>query len=542
MRSVQLVNRHFYLTAQLVTHRHKTLNLSEKDSTLSLALSRLTRWLDDDLVLRGIRHLTVAGHPQYIRHQDGDIAPEEDSYKWTLLARLLEKLMNLRLLTFTYDGQFPLIVLDALHKHHPKAQLRIYNFRRPSCSLDHNNRAEIALSTSPALTALKANVWYGGGSGLDFRVAAFQRILANAPNLKFASITTGHSGCEFRWLSPEVVAEQEQKAALFLGRPRPNSAVETLILDGYELSKATLDHWAQFVDLSGLVSLKCSRGMPDISYFTAAPSLLKNLKNVSLNFAYNTHVDLAAAAENYLCSCSSLTTLSLWSWMDVVSLPTVLKHGPTLENLQLHEREATSSGQPRGLLSYADVKLVRDSCPNLKDFTLDIDREEENWEDEVQNPQILEELALFGPQLGRIQLYLDLGIMGAIENAGFGRRSYTSDVEGQLSEDSDNNDMEKDNERKVQAFRKRRVAWPLRTREHVVTYATFMWKTIFGAKTTGPRALDVKVGEWERKSGGGYPADWILWEQSNKQYWTVRPHERDDRPGEFVVQPWKGYR
>jgi len=50
------------------------------------------------------------------------------------------------------------------------------------------------------------------------------------------------------------------------------------------------------------------------------------------------------------------------------------------------------------------------------------------------------------------------------------------------------------------------------------------------------KELHVKVGEWEREMGGGYPAAWVIWEASNRRYIIAKPSERDDRPDDIVVR------
>lgn len=55
--------------------------------------------------------------------------------------------------------------------------------------------------------------------------------------------------------------------------------------------------------------------------------------------------EFRAAVENYLSLCPSMESLSLWSWMGRVKLTTILRHGPTLRALQLHEREEGMLGR-----------------------------------------------------------------------------------------------------------------------------------------------------------------------------------------------------
>lgn len=281
--------------------------------------------------------------------------------------------------------------------------------------------------------------------------------------------------------------------------------------------------------------------MPNTSYFELAPVLLTLLKHVSLNFTYNNNADIAAAAENYLATCPQLETISLWSWMGVISLPTILRHGITLKTLQLHERESANIDAPRALLSGIDVAEIRQACPKLQDFTMDIDREAEEWEKEVNNGAIYNELGLFGPQLEKIQLYFNVGIAAQIaaETWQPGRAtSVLGDTDSPVVSESESNQVgphvKRSKHRRGLSAREK-ATLPMPSPRAISEHVTSIWKTIFGHRRTGDRALDIKIGEWERKMGTGYPATWVLWEQSHRSYLKLRPHERDDMLNEVVL-------
>jgi hypothetical protein len=404
----------------------------------------------------------------------------------------------------------------------------IYNWTRASNDAKHNDAAELALANSPALTYFQASIW-NQGSGLhpDLREAACKRIIANAPNLRYASVTRGRSGCVVRVLSAPAQADLLEKEEFFYTQKKPNASLKALTLDGYALSRQTLDQWGRFLDFSKLESLKCSRGyMPNKSYFDLAPGHLSGLKRISLNFTCNDDPEIAAAAENYLATCPPLETISLWSWMNVVTLPTIMKHGSTLKTLQLHERESMNLDVARGLLTATDVVDIRRMCPMLKDLTMDIDREAEEWEEEVGNRAIYSELGLFGPQLDKIQIYFNLGIAARI--AGVTWRS------GLTKSNKDIPQTKRSNRGRGLSTREKALL-PMPSPMALSDQVRSIWATIFGHRRTGERALDVKIGEWERKMGGGYPANWRLWEQSNRSFIQLRPHERDDMLDQVVL-------
>jgi hypothetical protein len=303
-----------------------------------------------------------------------------------------------------------------------------------------------------------------------------------------------------------------------------------------------LDKWGRFLDFSKLESLKCSRGfVPNTSYFQLAPELLTRLKHVSLNFTYNNHADIAAAADNYLATCPPLETISLWSWMSIISLPTILRHGATLKTLQLHERESANLDAPRALLTATNVVDIRRACSMLQDFTMDIDREAEEWEEEVDNRAIYSELGLFGQQLDKIQLYFNLGIAAKIaaETWPPGRAlSALEDTDSSLDSESESNEegtRAKRSEHHRGLSAREKAMLPMPSPRAISEHVRSIWTTIFGRRRTGERALDIKIGEWERKTGTGYPAVWVLWEQSNRSYLKLRPQERDDMLDEVVL-------
>ena len=79
------------------------------------------------------------------------------------------------------------------------------------------------------------------------------------------------------------------------------------------------------------------------------------------------------------------------------------------------------------------------------------------------------------------------------------------------------------------------AALPPRLPPQVLAQMRHIWSTIFGGRRSGERALDVKVGEWERKMYGGRMAVVKGWEHKKKSYVKLRPHERDDRLDQVVI-------
>jgi hypothetical protein len=558
-RSVRFVNKDFHATSRVVGHRRKTLRYPALGLALISSPSETdaASWLRNDDILRGLHYLTVKdfrdADSTTFFDEVGDWAGNEDS-KFDELVTLLAKLGNLKNLNWSYTGPVPLKVLEALHKYHPKARLQVYNFTRLESTQDHTDPAEIALSNSPALTAIKASIWNqspGRDGQPDLREAAFRRIVANAPNLSFASIVTGQSGCMVYIPSREDSDKLETLTAKFLTHNTPNSALRNLTLDGYSLNERTLKDWGTLVDLSKLESIKCSRGFPDTSYFNYAPQVLKSLTHVSLNLS-SPDDSLNAVVQKYLSEIAPLESLSLWSWMGSVSLDTILsRHGKTLKSLQLHERETTASyGElTRKLLTLDDLNSIKANCPNLRAFTLDLDRHTQELDPDIEMKQYADKLRTLGSMnLDALQIYYDLGLPVISEGFGHGA-SESEEVDFEQQETSrddrpdggDTNDVaatilpQSPPHKRVKKSRPRQFLEPSMN-EAIEPFVKDLWKTVFGSRSNGAaRALDVKFGEWERKMGIGYPAAWVRFEQALRTWWVVRPHERDDRPGECVV-------
>lgn len=463
---------------------------------------------------------------------------------WVPLVELVTKAARLTKVSFDLQSaEFPFPLLQALQTYHPQVKLYIWGYHREE-ELDHTDPAEQALAISPILRGIKCGAWgHGGRTNIDLRTAAFQRIVANAPNLELASFSRGQTGCMVGPPTPEVQVREREAAAKFFPNSRgPNTSVRKLVLDGFPLNKETLVEWGEHVSLPHLEDLKFSRGMPERTYFEAAPALLTNLKHLSLNLSSaSNYPEIPPLLEGYLATCAPLETLSLWSWMGVISIDTILKHGTTLKKLELHEREAQTLNCRRGLLSVEDVRRIGKECPHLEDLTLDMDREDADWRKDLDyHKDILEELAQLGKRLRRIQIYLDLGVAVADQPAQ--SRDITMSGAGIHDSERTTDDATIDAANVPTEHVYRGPFKPPSTAE-MCKHGQQLWKTIFGEPTQlGPRELDIKWGEWERKIGGGRPAPWVFWEQRRKRYLAVRPEERDDRTGEAIVHVEGGLR
>lgn len=437
-------------------------------------------------------------------------------------------------------------MIKALEQYHPKLQLKVYNYTRPNLSTDSHHPAELALASSPLLVEINAKIYCDYRNYRhDFREIALRRIIAKAPNLRYASVLVDQSD-----RTGHRAASKQDRDPFYIGCT-PNTAMRTLVLDGYRLSRGTLEDWSNFVDLSTLENIKCLRGgEPSADYFGYALKVLPNLKHVSLNLRFNHSKEFRAAVENYLALCPTLESLSLWSWMGRVKLDTILRHGPTLRMLQLHEREEGMLGRP--IMTLEDVRAIREACHHLTELTIDMRRESRNLATEPRNDEICDELALFDPQLEKVQVYFDLGIAsiwsGMFDRDPSGEDS-ASDEDDEASDDGDiqafPEDMGESDDEGGEEVETRvapepvtfKIIKPSKSR-HIERFVEEMWLTVFGKRTAGPRALDVKFGEWEQKIGvgAGGPGNVRSVEKGLKSFWMVRPCVRDDRREECQIE------
>jgi hypothetical protein len=564
------VNKRFHAIAQLVAHRRQTIYYEH--GTIERTHRQIQSWLDNPVLLRNIRQLTLTGKLRSIDVIPDDGDPDEadpddadvydaDVYDgdlddddlddgidltpvWAQLVELVTKAARLSRVNVELDiVGFPLVLLQALETYHPQVKLCIWNYHRHS-ELDHTDAVEQALTASPILHAIKANIWLDRSlTPIDLRTAAFKRIVANAPNLEIASIITGLSRYGSAPQEPDHEEREKRAAAKFLSSSRgASTSVRKLVLDGFSLNKETLLEWDKYVSLGQLEDLKFSRGVPEPTYFEAVPALLTNLKHLSLNLSSaSRHPKIAPLAEAYLATtCAPLETLSLWSWKGVVSVDAMLKHGATLKRLELHEREATALGKRRGLLSIEEVRRIRRYCPQLEDFTLDMDREDADWLTDIDyHKDMLREIGRIGKKLQKVQIYLDLGVARKAEHYWDPEGNFAQEEAGDNGDtQAEGEDVDKNDAADVPMDYVYQGPFYPPSRGEKQSHALETYRIIFENSHNGARELEIKWGEWERKAGNRYA--WFNWEQENKRRVVVQRDERDDMAGCLRVEVFGG--
>jgi hypothetical protein len=528
--SLRFVNKEVHAVCKLVGHRRKTLKFPpNRQNAGVIDPLRFSDLYENEDVCRSLHHLTIQTDKDF--RPTSYLYPEDFSdpevKKFACLVTLLSELRSLRCLTWSYDGPIPVDVLDALHKYHPKAELRFFNFTRSDIGQEELDPAEKALVNSKALVTIRARIRFEGQvAHPDLREALFKKVVATAPNLRTVSVIRDFGAPGLHALSNEQLQEVHELNDKMLQNTKPNPSVRSLTLDGYDLNDRTLQEWGQLVDLSSLESIKCSRGLPTPSYFVLAPQVLKNLKHVSLNLTTG-HTDLRDIVQNYISETAPLESLSLWAWMESIPLQIILeRHGKTLRTLQLHERELVPRyGQERRkLLSTEDLKSIKSSCPKLRDLTIDIDRFTSELDPDVELTHYSDKLdVLSSMDLDSLQIYYDLGLprIACTEHNHHYEEIHPDNRDDDYSPEKD----------PANGCRHLRMS----TNSAIEVFVKALWKRIFGHRLGGSRReLDVKFGEWERKRGGPYPPHWLMIENWKKTFCEVRPEERDDRVGECV--------
>ncbi|KIW65897.1 hypothetical protein PV04_08112 [Phialophora macrospora] len=502
-------------------------------------------WQNPDL-LRGLRHLTVyRGDLPPIEgpkdEWDNDTNSDDDEDDSAMpgnpfgqLKNVLRDASNLKTLIWKVGYFPPYGITKTLYDYQPKAKLNLYKAERHSSPVGLL-AAEQALATLPCLNTFSMTASHG--SCIEDHMT-FQVVLALAPNLKFASLVSlplmrpGDPELASRWRAqPELWFPQ-----MYANR-KPNTSLRHLTLDGWCLSAETLDYWSRYVNMACLESFKCSRGSVYASFFQRAPELLTGLKHVSLNLNPQERNDeTAAAIEQYIATCSSLSSLSLWSWRGGVSLSTILaRHGSTLTTLHLHEREDHWYSL-RDTLSVEELRSIRQSCPKLKELTFDVNRTSQLLRFEEYG-DMMEELRRF--KLDKLQIYLDCGVPWLAEAGGRLDR-YDSPVQDRRMPDVLEDDFfycsGDDQFHSASPVHTRPrppdnadhvlVAHPPSSNKQMCSFLIATWKAVFGSRTEGTRQLTIKSGEWERLNTPILPR--LRGQRDVRVCCRAWPHQRDD--------------
>jgi hypothetical protein len=521
-----LVNKSFYASAQRLHNRHKHLIVRDEDGDgdTQKTLQFMSEVLHDPLkrdALNSIHDLTITC--QLYRGRGwmgpGESATGSASEQYMdQMATIISRIPKLRNLTFQGDHPISLSLLRVLEEHHPQCHLHIRDWRRKSADLDHNDVAEIALAHSPNLRTITAELWGDGNTGLDLRKFALRRIVLLSPHLERVDVKEGTFGCFWRSYSAQERARMDELGAHFTtGTPSGNN-IKSLTSRGG-------DHVRMLEDVTGIGELEsldigC---IPNFNFFcplTGRPRF-RNLKHLAVEMGHWYEPRMLhpeTYLQDFLAVCSPLESLRITDPRGRVKLSVILdNHGRVLRKLHLHESERKQSDESPDdyCLSLDQIREVRRKCPELREFSVDMERAP----DPGQTGEMLKELARF-ERLEKPTLYFPLDLLHMA--SALDSRDAPSSLEAQGSVPATCVPADPFN-------RKHTCSWL----ENIYSFLLYQRRV----NNLPPfKELCVKLGEWERQPPMGLPSSWQCLEGRHKRCFVLKPSARHDATDKIEVR------
>ncbi|KAJ3861042.1 hypothetical protein EV359DRAFT_47975 [Lentinula novae-zelandiae] len=509
--SMICANRTLYDITLPIFHRSCVMDYSpdlQRDT-----IARMESWLENDSkILSFTRHITVKGIPPYWRLRRDESIQAPDTRKWTSLVQVLSRLSHLASFTFAYSEQMPIVLLDALHHHHRSSRLHIRNWTRISPDTPFGDPAEDALANSPCLRSLHGHFITGTGPVADFRFSAFDRIAKLSPNLEAISRTSRSAGGCVMYVRPmdQMYAQNLESKKFEVDAPI-RKCIKSLQMDHIhgkalkELSSYTqLDQLISLTNIRPSLDFLCLAGTDPAYHLPALKQL--DVRLLTMSRGFDQIEEMVDAFCIFLASSGPLESLSIvlktsQSWEPILSV-ILVHHARSIRTLSLHQVESSKGDSMRSCLTLDQLADIRGSCPQLTNLALDIDRTLEG-KSECAYYTVLRQFT----NLCELTIHMDLGI------AFFAFPSKEQ--------------QEGDRRTKL-------ASYP----EADENFAMEVWKEVSkraGTEFAGLRELVLCLGEQHRQIGNGYPAPWVIDEQSRRQWVRVRRSERDDRPREVDI-------
>ena len=524
IRSLALVNKYLYSVCKPFNYRRTELYFGDEAPVYADPAFRSL--LRDREALSGIRHLTIKG-PSYLpvyfserqqplnEYMRQDLIRFIDSvWKWCGLLSLIKKMRCLKTLTWELLGPIPTLVIEALEQYQPRAELEVCNWQRACMDDDHDLPHEIALAKSHSLTSIDVELASSRDRG--FLRASINRILFCAPNLTRVSISKsrmfeswGLYSVSGRAMPFYTIVDKKctQKA--------PKLPLLELKADIQLVNCGSLKEWSKYTDFSRLESLHCTgetfspRGSADIleTFSADASQLFPNLRHFIFEVSENNYYTIETRIQPFLSTCRPLSELVLWNWSEVLALSTVLeKHGATMRKLHLHIQEPCkycnwdAEERPRRTLTTKEIRKIKEKCPNIRDFSLDLNRRSSHLHAPSYCPILR---AIADMPLHRLQVWLDFGILYLQQ------RQFYHPLKKEPVEPS--------------------------TSVQIEEFARETWKMIFGNRGFGPYILDIRSGE----RICNYPGNQSHWTDEKsilRSLWQVRPEHKESRLGRYKIR------
>ena len=341
-------------------------------------------------LLSNIRHITIGSDSKLETELKNGYhcQPQKwtkDPAKWIELIELITKISKLDSLTFRAFEPIPLGLIEALEKHHPRAELHVENWTRLSHDQDHTEPSEIALATSRNLVFIHADIWVPEAK-FDFRIPALMRIVELAPNLKHVEIYSRSTVHMKYRMTPTDLLELQQGGALFRTPHQHKRQLRSLKSFGRDW----INTLCTIVDFQSLDRLEIDQEeAPAVVVFFdnsninhKADTCFPSLKHLSVtfykpNFVFNSRYERRARAlEAFILSCRPLESFEIVGAAGcefLVDVPGIMKHhGPSLKHLSIFERDIQFINGPEHDLIISELKDMLKFCPHLQEIGIDL--------------------------------------------------------------------------------------------------------------------------------------------------------------------------
>ncbi|BAE54956.1 hypothetical protein BDV35DRAFT_407155 [Aspergillus flavus] len=313
--------------------------------------------------------------------RDGDVKMgNKRHHVWKPVAELIRHLPALTDLFFRCGGQFPVCILDAMHRWAPTSRLHLQTFNLQGLETPIEDSEEHKLVSSSHLHSIMLQYNEKGVYSYDnspcYRMKTLQRLVKSAPNLKEVQITRREAPKNFTTVPiPSVLQKPKtEEQDIFLA---PASLKLLRVIDLVPLAAMTLIEWGKHTNFSELETLElCSLAEPKalIAWshqleFPKLRVLYLQLKAPAFLEEDAPTTELYEAATQFLKSLPALRELYLEGWHSMVSLdPLVHHHGCCLRKLDLAGPQAWQC------LTERDILQLGKHCPLLESLDLVIPR------------------------------------------------------------------------------------------------------------------------------------------------------------------------
>ena len=313
--------------------------------------------------------------------RDGDVKMgNKRHHVWKPVAELIRHLPALTDLFFRCGGQFPVCILDAMHRWAPRSRLHLQTFNLQGLETPIEDSEEHKLVSSSHLHSIMLQYNEKGVYSYDnspcYRMKTLQRLVKSAPNLKEVQITRREAPKNFTTVPiPSVLQKPKtEEQDIFLA---PASLKLLRVIDLVPLAAMTLIEWGKHTNFSELETLElCSLAEPKALVVWSQQLEFPKLRVLYLQLKAPAFLEedaptneLYEAATQFLKSLPALRELYLEGWHSMVSLdPLVHHHGCCLRKLDLAGPQAWQC------LTESDILQLGKHCPLLESLDLMIPR------------------------------------------------------------------------------------------------------------------------------------------------------------------------